>query len=79
LLSAATGEGCETLTAAIDTRITENHRIVEIALPHNDGASLAWLYDHGDVIERRDEDDAVHLTVRIDEADWARFQQRRGF
>jgi GTP-binding protein HflX len=78
LLSAATGDGCETLTAAIDTRITENYLIVEIALPHDDGASLAWLYDHADVIERRDEEDAVHLKVRIDAADWARFEQRRG-
>ena len=78
LLSAATGDGCETLTAAIDTRITENYLIVEIALPHDDGASLAWLYDHADVIERRDEEDAAHLKVRIDAADWARFEQRRG-
>jgi GTP-binding protein HflX len=78
LLSAATGEGCETLTAAIDTRITENYRDFEVKLPHDDGASLAWLYDHANVIERRDKEDAVHLTVRIDEANWARFQQRRG-
>ncbi|MDA1089370.1 MAG: GTPase HflX [Proteobacteria bacterium] len=77
LLSAATGDGCETLTAAIEKRITENYRTVEIALPHDDGASLAWLYDHGVVIERRDEDDAVHLKLRIDEADLARFEQRR--
>ena len=78
LLSAATGEGCETLTAAIDTRITENYRVVEVKLPHEDGASLAWLYDHADVIERRDKENAVHLSVRIDEANWARFEQRRG-
>jgi len=78
LLSAATGEGCETLTAAIDTRITENYRVVEVKLPHEDGASLAWLYDHVDVIERLDKENAVHLSVRIDEANWARFEQRRG-
>ena len=78
LLSAATGEGCDTLTAAIDTRITENYRVVEVKLPHEDGASLAWLYDHADVIERLDKENAVHLSVRIDEANWARFEQRRG-
>lgn len=77
LLSAATGEGCESLTAAIEKRITENFQIVEIALAHDDGASLAWLYDHGEVIERRDEDDGVHLKVRIDAANWARFEHRR--
>ena len=77
LLSAATGEGCERLTAAIDERITESYRLFEISLSHGDGSSLAWLYDHGDMVERRDEADAIHLKVRLDPANWARFQQRR--
>ncbi len=78
LVSAATGEGCKSLTAAIGKRITENFRIVEITLAHDDGASLAWLYDHADVIERRDGDDGVHLKVGIDAANWSRFEHRRG-
>jgi GTP-binding protein HflX len=77
LLSAATGEGCERLTAAIDERITKSYRLFEISLSHGDGSSLAWLYDHGDMVERRDEADAIHLKVRLDPANWARFQQRR--
>ena len=77
VLSAVTGEGCETLTDAIDRRITENHRIEEIALAFDDGAGMAWLYEHGDVIERRDEEDAVYLKVRIDATNWERFEMRR--
>ncbi len=76
LLSAKTGEGCERLTAAIDERITESYRLFEVSLSHGDGASLAWLYDHGDVVERQDEAEAVHIKVRLDAANWARFEQR---
>jgi len=41
-----------------------------------DGATLSWLYDHGEVIERMDDDDGVHVKVRLDEANWARFERR---
>ena len=77
LASAATGEGCESLIAAIDDRITENFLVIDIALPHDDGASLAWLYDHGEVVHREDGADAIHLKVRLDAADAQRFQRRR--
>ena len=77
LVSATTGEGCETLIAAIDERITEHFRIAEVSLAHDDGASLAWLYDHGNIIERQNEDDVIHLKVRMDAANWARFERRK--
>jgi len=77
LVSAATGEGCETLIATLDERITEHFRTAEVSLAHDDGASLAWLYDHGNIIERRNEEDAIHLMVRMDAANWARFERRR--
>ena len=76
LVSAVTGEGCDSLVAVIDGRITENFQTFEVSLPHSDGASLAWLYDHGDVMERRDDEKAIHLKVRIDAANWARFERR---
>ena len=77
LVSAATGEGCETLIATIDERITEHFRTAVVSLAHDEGASLAWLYDHGNIIERRNEEDAIHLMVRMDAANWARFKRRR--
>jgi len=77
LVSAATGEGCETLIATIEERLTEHFRIAEVSLANDDGASLAWLYDHGNVLERRNEEDAVHLKVRMDAANWARFERRQ--
>ena len=40
----------------------------------SDGARLAWAYQHGEVTGRRDETDAVHVTVRLLPADRARFE-----
>ena len=40
-----------------------------------DGARLAWLYQHGEVVDRHDEDAAVHVTVRLLPADRARFER----
>jgi GTPase len=44
----------------------------------SDGAGIAWLYSHGDVVGRRDDDEFAHLTVRLDSADLARFRARNG-
>ena len=69
--------GEKALIATIDERITDHFRTAEVSLAHDDGASLAWLYDHGNIIERRNEEDAIHLMVRMDAANWARFERRR--
>jgi GTPase len=39
-------------------------------------ARLAWLYQHGEVLDRQDADAAVHVTVRLLPADRARFERR---
>ena len=44
-------------------------------LPASDGARMAWLYEHGEVMERRDEEDGVHMVVRMLAADRARFER----
>jgi len=78
LLSAATGKGCRQLIGILDDRITEDYRLAEVSLSHQDGPSLAWLYAHGEVMERQDDADAIHLKVRLSNPDWERFQQRSG-
>jgi GTP-binding protein HflX len=35
----------------------------------------AWLYDHGEVLEREDGEKNVRLKVRLDAANIARFEQ----
>jgi GTP-binding protein HflX len=48
----------------------------DIDLEPADGASLSWLYDHGEVVEREDDEAGIHLKVRLDAAHWARFERR---
>lgn len=76
LLSATTGKGCRQLIGILDDRITEDYRLAEVSLAHEDGTSLAWLYDHGEVVERQDDADAVHLKVRLSNPNWERFRRR---
>ena len=73
-VSAITGEGLEALKAAIDTRIAEGMEVADYDIPPQDGARLAWLYQHGEVVERHDDDAAVHMKVRLLPADRARFR-----
>ncbi|HSU07119.1 MAG TPA: GTPase HflX [Acetobacteraceae bacterium] len=75
-VSAITGEGLSALLASIDTRISAEMELADYDLPPEDGARLAWLYQHGEVIERHDADATIHVTVRLLPADRARFEQR---
>jgi GTP-binding protein HflX len=77
-VSARTGEGFATLLAALDARIAAGLEQLHYAIPHRDGARLAWLYAHGEVTDRADTEDATQVTVRLLPADRARFE-RPGF
>jgi len=76
LVSAITGEGCDTLLDAIDTQITAGYETLNATLKHQEGAALAWLYQHGEVIERTDDDTSIKLSVRIDSANADRFRRK---
>jgi GTP-binding protein HflX len=45
---------------------------VELDVAHGDGATLAWLYAHGEVVDRSDDDSHAHLRVAIEPATLAR-------
>jgi len=75
-LSAATGEGCEALVALIDRRIEGERRAVRIDVPLADGAALAFLYRHGEVLHRADDEREAHVEVRMSDADLGRFRRR---
>jgi GTPase len=73
-LSAVTGEGCDALLALIDRRLEADERVLRLDIPLVDGKTLAWIYRHGEVLGRRDDDEAAHLSVRLSEADIARLR-----
>jgi GTP-binding protein HflX len=67
LLSATTGEGTDTLVAAIERRLSAARETLSLALDPADGAGLSWLYRHAEVLSRdMREDGQIALTVRAD-------------
>ena len=75
-VSALTGEGLDRLALAIDQRLAAAMEEVSYALAPEDGARIAWLYQHGEVTRREDGEDTIHLNVRLLPADRARFEHR---
>lgn len=75
-VSAVTGEGLPTLLQTLDRRLAGCREIIDVTLDARDGATIAWLYRHGEVLERADEGLSTHLKVSLDPVDRARFAHR---
>ena len=76
-LSARTGEGCEGLLEYLDQRLSRRRHVVDVAIGLEDGATIAWLYSHGQVLSRSDDERHAHMTVGLDPKDLARFERRQ--
>ena len=76
-LSAVTGEGCGGLLRLIERRLEAGVRSVRLDVPLSDGRTLAWIYAHGEVLGRRDDGEAAHLSVRLSDADLGRLRHRQ--
>ncbi len=75
-LSAITGEGLVRLPDLLDRTLAAERLVVDLDVPLTDGAAIAWLYRHGEVLRRDDDEHRAHLVVRLDAADAARFERR---
>ena len=79
LVSAQTGEGLDTLTAAIEARLAEARSTIDLVLDPADGSGLSWLYRHTEVLERGlGEDGHLHLKVRGNPDQTARVRAKFG-
>jgi len=72
-VSALTGEGLPQLLEQIDARLAAALELLVVDVPAADGARQAWLYRHGEVVDREDGEEYVKLTVRLSPADRARW------
>jgi GTP-binding protein HflX len=77
LLSAKTGDGCADLIDTLDEWLGAAMRVVDVELAPEDGADLAWIYRHGEVVTRNDEATTIRLTVRMADAELERYRRRR--
>ncbi|MGY8992258.1 MAG: GTPase HflX, partial [Rhodospirillales bacterium] len=76
-LSVITGEGSDDFLKAIDKQLSKSMQFLELTIKPEDGASLSWLYEHGEVVERTDTEQAIEVKVRLDNTNAARFAQRQ--
>jgi GTP-binding protein HflX len=75
-VSAITGEGLDKLCAILNQSMNANREHASLVIDLQDGAALAWLHEHGEVVRRRDDESNAYLEVALDPADWARFERR---
>ncbi|MFZ4124588.1 MAG: GTPase HflX [Rickettsiales bacterium] len=78
-VSALSGEGCaellERIEAMLSAHLMEAHHF---ALDATNGKALAWLYAHGQVTNRKDEEEKIHVHVHLSNADAERFKRMIG-
>lgn len=73
-VSAQTGEGVDHLMQVIDAFLSRNWNQLCYDIPATDGKALAWLYQHGEVLETKEDKDAMQIIVHIDPVNQNRFE-----
>ncbi len=77
LVSARTGEGVDAFVSCLTGVFNRLRQVVEFELSPEDGASLAWLYRHGEVLARKTQDNGrLNLTLRMTPPDIGRFSKQ---
>jgi GTP-binding protein HflX len=67
LVSAVTGQGIDTLAAAIEARLAAGRVLIDLELDPADGAGVSWLHRHTEVISKAlDDNGHIAMTVRAD-------------
>lgn len=77
ILSALTGEGVDQLQRTIGSRLTAGAAVHVLRVPLSDGAALAWLHEHGEVLSSRSEAQDMIVEIRLSDSALARFMKRR--
>lgn len=72
-VSAVTGEGLEDLLQIIDGLLGKDQQVLYADINIADGKALAWLYSHGHVIDRTDDEEYARVKVGLEPADIERF------
>jgi GTP-binding protein HflX len=75
-VSAVAPGGLQPLADTLATREQRRRRVVEIRLPASDGKLLAELYRDGEVLEQRNDEDALVVRARVDARTLGRLRER---
>src|SRR4051812_15133590 len=74
-ISAATGEGLESLAEAIEGRFLASLRPMELLVPYDEGGRLSELHDLAGEMEREDTPEGAHIRARVPVGVAARFER----
>ncbi|MCL2563286.1 MAG: GTPase HflX [Oscillospiraceae bacterium] len=66
-ISAATGEGCDTLVRKIAEILLAQSKRVTLHIPYSDARIIDRIYKDGEILERQDLDDHIALTAIVSE------------
>jgi GTP-binding protein HflX len=77
-LSAQTGFGVDALLERVSRLLTEGARVYSIVVPARDGARIAWLHSHGEVLDEADAGESEEgplrrLDVRLTAKEFGRY------
>ncbi len=75
-VSALSGEGVEQLGRTVADKLSHGRKRYSVTVDIADGASIAWLHSHGEVLATEEQEGALLFDVRLSDADWDRFQSR---
>jgi GTP-binding protein HflX len=75
-ISAVTGDGLATLLSRFEAEVSRDNISLDLRLDASDGAGLAWIYRHAEVVDRRERAGRIALSLRIAPQDASRFQDR---
>jgi GTP-binding protein HflX len=74
LVSALTGEGIESLRAALGGTLQSRASLETIELHPGDGQRLAWLHANGEVVSQAERGGLIAVDVRLSERAMAQFR-----
>ena len=78
-ISAETGYGVDALRTVLGERLTRGARLHSITVPASDGARIAWLHRHGEVLADHEAGEGDggplrRIDVRLTDKEWGRFE-----
>lgn len=79
VISALTGAGCDRLLERIDATLDRDRVEMNVTVDAGDGAAIAWLHRHGEVLGIQEEGGHLKLSVALSQAEagkWLRRQDR---
>jgi len=75
LVSAISSIGIDVLLRIIEKEISKTQKTIEIKIDLNDSKAIAWLYNRGNVLSRKNDKDIACFRVSLDKADINRFSK----